>query len=131
MRIRFNGLDGDSFRAKWYSKSSLSVHANILACNDKICLCEFADHSYKTLLKQKRIFGLQQNIHISDSVKFSRFHEPEINWLNVSILRVSETKWACNMDFVSDTCSTMQIGGDKYERGEGLILDNDIMKSDL
>lgn len=48
--------------------------------------------------------------------------------LSVNILSVYKTQRASNGDFISDTHRIIHAAGEKNERGERLILDNDICK---
>ena len=55
----------------------------------------------------------------------------EMMRLNVNILGLNETRWLNNGEFVIDEYRLIYAGGEKHERGVGLLLDPDISKSVL
>ena len=52
----------------------------------------------------------------------------EMTRLKINILGINETRWPKNSDFMIDHFKMIYSGGDKHERGVGLLLDQDISK---
>ncbi|XP_072037260.1 craniofacial development protein 2-like [Amphiura filiformis] len=48
--------------------------------------------------------------------------------LKINILGINETRWTNNGDFKIDDFKTIYAGGDKHEKGVGLMLDADMAK---
>ena len=52
----------------------------------------------------------------------------EMIQLNINILSINETRWQSNGDFMIDNFKMIYAGGDKNEKGVGLLLDNNKAK---
>ena len=52
----------------------------------------------------------------------------EMTSLKINILGINKTKWLKNSDFMIDNFKMIYSGGDKHERGVGLLLDQYISK---
>ena len=52
----------------------------------------------------------------------------EMMRLNINILGINETRWTANGDFMIDGYKMIYAGGEKHERGVGLLLDDEIAK---
>ena len=52
----------------------------------------------------------------------------EMRRLNINILGISETRWSKSGHFMIDGFKIIYSGGDKHERGVGLLMDSDISK---
>ena len=52
----------------------------------------------------------------------------EMTRLNINILGISETRWSKSGHFMIDGFKMIYSGGDKHERGVGLLMDSDISK---